>query len=155
VLQVPRPTVQVNELAPFVKPVTPLWRLLIDVMLAEPKVDQAPEPWTGWVAFKLAVVPQTVWSVPAVEATMLLVISTSDVLVHKPWLTVQRKLFTPKPKPLTLLNAVDGLDTVALPPFRTLQTPLPIVGTVACKVPLPLQLVLAKPAFAITLLFVT
>ena len=82
-------------------------------------------------------------------------INTSEVLVHEPWLTVQRKLFTPKPKLLTLLTAAAGLDTTALPPFNTLQLPLPIVGTVACSVPLPLQLVLAKPAFADTLLLLT
>ena len=43
----------------------------------------------------------------------------------------------------------------SLPPFYTVQLPLPIVGTVACSVPLPLQLVLAKPAFALTLLLLT
>jgi hypothetical protein len=154
-LQAPRPTVQVNELAPLLKPVTPLWRLPTDVMLAEPRVDQVPAPCTGCVAFKLAVVPQTVWSLPAVDCTKLLVINTSEVLVHKPWLTVQRKLLTPKPKLLTLLTADAGLATTALPPFNTLQLPLPIVGTVACSVPLPLQLVLAKPAFADTLLLLT
>ena len=75
--------------------------------------------------------------------------------MHKPWLTVQRKLLTPKIKPLTLLTADAGLATTALPLFCTLQLPLPIVGTVACSVPLPLQLVLAKPAFALTLLLLT
>ena len=154
-LHVPRLTVHVNVFAPLPKPVTPLWRLPADVMPADPSVDHAPVPCTVCTAPKLADAPQTVWSAPADDCTELLVTTTSEVLVHAPWLTVQRKLFCPRASPPTLLTAAPADVMVAPVPFRTLQTPAPTVGTVAWRVPMPVQLVPPRPAFATTLLFVT
>ena len=70
-----------------------------------------------------------------------------------PWLTVHRKLFVPKPKPITVLVGLVGKLTVPVPPFKTVHKPLPTLGVTPCKLPVPVQLVLVKPASAATLLF--
>jgi len=70
-----------------------------------------------------------------------------------PFVTVHVNLLLPDTNPLTEVLAEAGTDSLAVPVLD--QLPLPIVGTVACSVPLPLQLVLAKPAFALTLLLLT
>jgi len=77
---------------------------------------------------------------------------TSELLEQLPWLTVQRKLFVPKPKPITVLVGLVGKLTVPVPPFKTVHKPLPTLGVTPCKLPVPVQLVLVKPASAATLL---
>ena len=73
----PWTTVQMNTFAPVERPVTLLFRLLGLWTDPVPTVDHEPVPWTGLVAPRVAVVPHTVWFVPAFDDTVLLVIETS------------------------------------------------------------------------------
>ena len=73
----PWTTVQMNTFAPVDRPVTLLFRLLGLWTAPVPTVDHEPVPWTGLAAPRVAVVPHTVWFVPAFDDTVLLVIETS------------------------------------------------------------------------------
>ena len=151
----PWTTVQLNRLAPEDRPDTALTALLGDCRMLEPTVLQLPLPCAGTDASRVAVVPQTVWPEPAHDCTWLLVNDTSALLEHWPRVTVQRKLFTPRPRPETVLCPLLAEARTALPPFRTVHTPVPTAGFTPLSVPWPSQLAPDGPPSAWMLLLVT
>ena len=85
----------------------------------------------------------------------MLVMVTVLLSLQTPWLTVQRKVLTPKLRLLTVLWACAGCATTpVLPPIAD-QLPVPTDGTTADKLPVPSQLTLDAPASALTPLFHT
>ena len=60
--------------------------------------------------------------------------------VQVPFVIVQMKVFTPAVNPVTPLVGLVGVVTVAVPAV-TVQTPVPIIGVLAAKVPVGEQIV--------------
>ena len=60
--------------------------------------------------------------------------------VQVPLLIVHTNVFTPVVKPVTPLVGLVGVVTVAVPAV-TVQTPVPIIGVLAAKVPVGEQIV--------------
>jgi hypothetical protein len=79
-------------------------------MLPEPVAKlHAPVSPELRTALKLADVPQTLWSEPALAVKLLLKAVTDELLLHWPCVTVQMKTLAPVDKPVTLLLRLLGV----------------------------------------------
>ena len=143
-VQVPLLIVQVKVFTPVVKPVTPLVGLVGVVTVAVPDVTvQSPVPVVGVLPASVAVAAHIVWSGPALLVVgnwSLLIVIASVLGVQVPLLIVHTNVFTPVVKPVTPLVGFVGVVTVAVPAV-TVQTPVPIIGLLAAKVDVALQIV--------------
>ena len=104
--------------------------------LPETKVHCPVAGKIGAVPFVVAEVTgvHSCWSVPAVMVcallnTVMLTRSLVDAGAHGPLVTVQRKVFTPTLKPLTV---VVGLVALANTPVPETTVQVPIAGNTAC-----------------------
>ena len=113
------------------------------------RIVQLPVPTEGAFAFKVAVVEQSVVLDPA-EATVgksSRIIVIVDVLgKHVPFVIFHSRLLIPTESPVTLVELVRGLVTVAVP-LSTVQLPVPTVGILALIVAEDEQSVNPAPAF--------
>jgi hypothetical protein len=107
------------------------------VIVAVPETtDQVPVPITAVLPARVVVVPQIVWSVPAlavVGAGLTVKVMSSVVGVQIPLETVHLNTTEGPAIPVTLEVAREGVVTVAVPE-TTDHTPVPIAGAVAARV---------------------
>jgi hypothetical protein len=142
--QAPFEIVHLNTLAPMPKLDT---LLLFEVGLftvpAPLTNAHTPVPIVATLPFKLAVVAQTDWSVPALEVEgasrrMIVMVLTLDAQV--PFEIVQVKVVEPIGKPLTIELAELALLKLT-PKVVVDQSPIPFTGTLPAKVVLLAQIV--------------
>ena len=135
--QVPFEIVQRKVFTPTLNPVTPDVGEVGAVIVPPPAITvHAPVPTAGVFPASVAVVAQTVWSIPATEIVggVSLKITISSVEgVHKPFEIVQRNVLDPKLNPVTPDVGELGVVIVALPVI-TVQTPVPTIGILAARV---------------------
>ena len=85
-------------------------------MLPEPVAKlHAPVSPELRTALKLADVPQTLWSEPALAVKLLLKAVTDELLLHWPCVTVQMNTFAPVDRPVTPLLRLLGVCTTPDP----------------------------------------
>ena len=133
---------------------------LVVPKLAFPKVTptallvHVPVPTLGILPVNVVVGAHIVWFAPAIEvvgATCLVTLTCAKEGVQAPLLTVQRNVFTPSDRLLTVLVGKVGLSTVAVP-LTTVQapdSPLPALGVEPVSVTVVAHTIGAL-AFAVT-----
>ena len=135
--QDPNPVDQTNVLAPKFNPVTPELFTLVNVTAEPPAITvQIPVPTKGTFPFKVAVLAQTVKSVPALAGVGNGLTLINTVLVEAgqtPLDIVHTMLFVPVIKPVTVELLRVGVVTVEVPEI-TVHTPVPTAGIFAFNV---------------------
>jgi hypothetical protein len=153
---------QVPLLIVQVKVVVPIGRLLMPLLaeLALLNVTPAallvhvPEPTLGTLPDKLEVVPQIVWSLPAIDTlglASLVIVTVLSLGGQVPLVIVHLNTYVPatvKPLAVAVFKLVLLKATFApLGELTTLHTPVPVVGRFAPKVKVLSQVLAFSPAF--------
>jgi hypothetical protein len=114
------------------------------------RVLQEPVPIAGVVAFKCAFVPQTIMSLPALEADKLLltvIVTVSVFTLQEPFVMDHTNLFTPNDKLLAV--AMFEFEFAILEvPLIIVQPPTPTVGIFALSVIVLVHITRLAPASA-------
>jgi hypothetical protein len=122
--------------APAANPVTPEVGDAGVVTVAVPDTtDHAPVPLVGVLPARVAVVPHTDWSAPALAvgaAVLTMTTSSVDGVQPEP-LIVHLKVTEPTTKPVTPDVGLVGVVTVAAP-VTTVHAPVPLVGVLPASV---------------------
>jgi hypothetical protein len=135
--QTPLLMIHSNKFTPTLNPVTP------DAGLPGKRTDALPAstvhepvPTEGVFPARVAVVEQTVRSVPAfaaVGSSSLVIVTVSLDGGHEAFVMVQTNAFAPIDRPVTPDVGLPGVVTEALPAI-TVQEPVPTVGVFAANV---------------------
>ena len=137
--------------APKAKLETPVVKFVGDAITAVPPVVHSPFPITGLVAVNVPLSAQTVSSGPALATLgVLFVIFTSSEAVQLAELTVQVKVFTPAPNPLTVVLFNVGIANTPAPACNVHKPVSPPCGAFPVNVALSAQIVASAPAFTVT-----
>ena len=132
--------VQRNTNAPTLNPVTPDVGEVGSVITAPPLPDtcvQYPVPIVGVFPASEAVVPHTLWSVPAaaiVPAAEIVIVTVSRVIVHAFLVIAHSNKYVPFVIPVTVLVFRVALVIIASPPSIFVHCPVPGAGAFAAKV---------------------
>jgi hypothetical protein len=141
-----------KTLAPIPNPVTPEVgeEGVVIVPVPETRVHK-PVPVVGVFPASVAVVPQTVWLEPALEAVGAatpVIVTVEEEAVQGELLMVHWKTLAPTPNPVTPDVAEEGVVIVPVPE-TSVHKPVPVVGVFPASVAVVPQTVWLGPAFAV------
>jgi hypothetical protein len=129
--------VQTNVLAPTESPVAPELGSPGVVTAPLPAItDHRPDPTVAVLPASVAVVEQTVWSVPAFAAVgeaSLVIVTLSEEAGHDPLLIVQTNVLAPTLRPVTPDAGLPGAVTAPVPAI-TVHVPVPTVAVFPASV---------------------